>query len=349
MRIISLTLVVLIGLLNNGFSQKMNPKIGVNGLFGFQNSGDEHLQENDGFSLQEVEIQFAADVDPYFSSQVAIGIHQHSEGSHGEEDEDHGEHEEQEHGFSIDVEEACLDTIALSGFVLRLGKFYSSFGKLNHNHTHALPFIRRSEFIQSNLGLEGYRDTGLRISANIPVKWFSELNFEALAGSEEVIGEESAHDVSGIIKLTNLWDLSSSTTFELGNSFLSYSNDEAYRQLLGADITLKWRPTKFSQKTSLELMGEEISNKTLNSEVNSFLTALKYQFKKCWVTQYRYQDLGFNLDESLKVHSFLVGFIPSEFSALRVQYDLHSEEGETFHTVALQANFSIGAYPAHQY
>jgi hypothetical protein len=49
--------------------------------------------------------------------------------------------------------------------------------------------------------------------------------------------------------------------------------------------------------------------------------------------------------------SALVGFFPSEFSGLRLQYDrIHDRARPRIdHTIAFQYNISIGAHPAHAY
>ena len=49
--------------------------------------------------------------------------------------------------------------------------------------------------------------------------------------------------------------------------------------------------------------------------------------------------------------SALLGFFPSEFSGLRLQYDHLTTAGKSpdDHTLALQYSVSIGAHPAHAY
>ena len=48
--------------------------------------------------------------------------------------------------------------------------------------------------------------------------------------------------------------------------------------------------------------------------------------------------------------SLLLAYVPSEFSALRLQYD-HRNNGMRAdeHKILLQLNFTIGAHPAHAY
>ena len=92
------------------------------------------------------------------------------------------------------------------------------------------------------------------------------------------------------------------------------------------------------------------SEESENGGITSFL---RYQFKPRWFVQTQYEYLGINRsdDESFShSSSVLIGFVPSEFSAIRLQYDIvKSDEDEDEKRVALQFNMSIGAHPAHNY
>ena len=69
--------------------------------------------------------------------------------------------------------------------------------------------------------------------------------------------------------------------------------------------------------------------------------------------QYRYDYLGLNhIDEITpsQRHTALVAFLPSEFSAIRAQYEtIDDGQDKDERRVSLQLNISIGAHPAHTY
>src|SRR5690242_12193562 len=58
--------------------QSMNPDVSVNILSLYQQSkrqGESKTEEGGGFSLQEVEMQFLSNVDPYLRASALISVH----------------------------------------------------------------------------------------------------------------------------------------------------------------------------------------------------------------------------------------------------------------------------------
>ncbi len=89
-------------------------------------------------------------------------------------------------------------------------------------------------------------------------------------------------------------------------------------------------------------------------QVSGVASWLQYQFAERWWVQGRIDYVGLQRTPLLPLErkqSLLLAFLPSEFSAFRVQYDRIPEgpRGKTDHTIALQFNVSIGAHPAHMY
>ena len=85
-------------------------------------------------------------------------------------------------------------------------------------------------------------------------------------------------------------------------------------------------------------------------------TWLQYQLAERWWVQGRYEYFGLNKSATPSIaeidkQSALVGFLPSEFSGLRFQYDRTHDRARprVDHTYSLQLNVSIGAHPAHAY
>ena len=87
-------------------------------------SEDSHLHKlNEGFSLQEVEIYFKSNIDPYWVGNVSLGI------------APHGNH------VDIDLEEAYVESLFIPDWTFRAGKFYAFLGRHNNFHTRHYPFI----------------------------------------------------------------------------------------------------------------------------------------------------------------------------------------------------------------
>lgn len=337
---------------------KFNPAFGVNALILNQNSTRD--SDSDGMSLQELELQFSADVDAYFRAQAIIGIHQeaHEEEEEGEEEE----HEEGHASYSVDPEEVFVETIALPNISLKMGKFYSSFSKYNMTHAHARPFIYKSTLQENMLGHEGFSSTGLAVSYLLPIGWFSDVTVEVLEPNNEELFEESKQASVYVANWKNLWELSSDLTMELGLSGMSYrkkapgDDEEASTILSGADLTFKWRPSTAGSNSAIEWSTEfiqkvkEHEEKAENAGLSSFV---KYQFSKFQFVQYRYENLGIERTDgeyAAHVNTFLYGYKFSEFSAIRFQFDhIDDDQDEVERRAALQLNFSIGAHPAHRY
>ncbi len=336
-------------LLKNSKGNKFNPSIGFNALTLYKNSL--RNPETDGFSLQEVELQFSSDVDAYFRAEATIGLHQ-----------EESEEEEHSHEFKIDPEVVFVETTSIPKLTVRVGKFYAEFGKYNALHSHALPFIYKSQLQENIFGEESFSEVGLSLSFLAPFSWFSEVYVQALQPTNETLFVDSHHSLAYLLKWKNLWELSDSLTFEVGTSGLSFANHshgssvEDKTSLLGADFTFKWRPTKDGRSSSFLWSTEYIHKKrtgSINEKNGGVTTFMRYQFAKRWYTQAQYEFIGFDKSEGVadsNSYAGLIAFIPTEFSSIRAQYDsIHDGQAKDEKRISLQLNVSIGAHPAHQY
>lgn len=314
-----------------------NPDIGINLLFAGQTSDRD--KADDGMKLQEAELQFSSDVDSYFTAKALFSV-----GSEGGE-------------YGIEPEEAYVETIALPRVTLRVGKSKMPLGKHNQLHSHAFPFINAPLMNVAILGDEGLNETGIGASGLIPLPWFSELTLDYTQGENEDLFNSDIKDNKTVIgRFKNLWDLSDSTTLELGVSGAKGKNsDHLDTTLLGADLTLKWRPVDGGKYHSVE-WGSEYLEKDRDGAVEKKLAGavsyLKYQVAQRWYAQYRYDYLGLNSEavNTSKRHTALIAFLPSEFSGVRLQYEtIDDGQVEDEKRLMLQLNISIGAHPAHAY
>ncbi len=294
----------------------MNPDIGANFMIEAE-KGSAH--SSDGLRFREAEFSLKSDVDPYFTANMTFSVSQDSSGQYG-----------------ITPEEVYVDTTALPSVTIRAGKFYGAFGKQNQLHTHAYPFID-APLMSTALLDDGLNLPGVSASVLLPTSFFSELSVQGFENFRSL-----AH-------LRSLFDLNESSTLELGVSGLT-------KWAYGFDVTFKHRPTDRGQGRRLNVAGEWMSG-----EIDGFTTAPtvngtptqgfdvygQYElFPKTYV-QYRFDDL---ISSKRTRHGVLLGYAPSEFSVMRLQFDrglggaLASEN-----RVIAQMNFTIGFHPSHAY
>ena len=337
--------------LMNGFlpnSNTFNPSMSINILGLYQNSSVDEKEH--GFSLQEMELQFMADIDAYFKGNALITLGQ-------------------ENGkWAVSPEEVFVDTTSIPYVTFRLGKFKAALGKHNQLHTHAYPFIDAPLIHQTLLGEEGLNDAGISASALLSfMPWFSELTLQAFDSNNETLFNSSTHDdLAGVAHFKNLWDLSDATTAELGLSGAVGSNSkQGLTRVVGADLTVKYRPVAGGKYHSIQWATEYLYafRSGFDSSVATSLgdlpkldglaTWIQYQFAERWWISMRGEKEGLTQKDnltSIQRGTVLLGFAPSEFSSFRIGYDLSkSADVKDKHHVALQANFTLGAHPAHSY
>lgn len=352
-------------------NQGFNPDLSVNFLTLYKSQkreGAKKTEPEGGFMLQEAEIRFAADVDAYFRAVANFAVH--SAHAHSEHEDEHAleeGHEEEElieqgepeeKGYEIEPEEVYVETTALPYVTLKLGRFHADLGRHNQLHTHAYPFVDAPLINQRLLGEHGLIENGLSASVLVPLPWFMEVSAQALQGdSPELFSSESSSDVATVYRLRNLWDLSESTTLDLGLSGANGHNFWNGRtNVKGADVSLKWRPTAGGKYQSIAIAAEylqgEVGDRLVDSKLSGLSTWVQYQAtQRVWL-QIRNEEAK-SEDEGAKTHrklSGLIGFNPTEFSGIRLQYDqLHDDEEKPLNSFLVQGNISIGAHPAHSY
>lgn len=348
-----------------GRGNSFNPEIGINGLILYANGSEGALADStepNGLHLQELELQFSADVDPYSRFVALLSLHSETEVD--------ATTLERSTEYLFEPEEVYAESLSIPSIALKAGKFKGAFGKHNTLHTHAFPFIDAPLYQTHLLGEEGLNDIGLSAAALMPTPWYFELTAQALKGEAEGLeyfNSRSSSDLVAVVKAKNLWETSETSTIELGLSGAAGDNRlEGRTELLGADLTFKWRPLDGGRDTSIAFVTEYIGRSWeerggAKNESHGLASWIQYQFARSWWAQGRAEWLGSKdigavtnpgtLPERMNKWSALVAFAPSEFSAFRVQYDNldTAGTGKAEHRVLAQMNFSIGAHPAHQY
>ena len=347
----------------------MNPDISANVLMLYTNSSrgnQSSSAEQNGPSVQEAEVQFLSDVDPYTRLNVVLSVHQDpiADGSTARSGE-----------WKIEPEEAYAESIALPLVTLRAGKFKAAFGKHNQMHTHAFPFVDQPLVNTAFLGGEGLNDVGISAAVLLPIGWYSEITGQVLSGkteTDQAFNSRSTNDNVYLLHLKNLWDVSDDLTLEFGLSDAYGKNEprdttiapaNGNTNLYGGDLTFKWRPANggkyHAMIWSTEYMNLSANRSSSFDRGQGYASWVQYQFAQRWWAQVRSEYVENNeTDASVKnygpafqrKYSALVGFFPSEFSGARLQYShLVDQVVGAEDKIYIQLNFTIGAHPAHMY
>lgn len=120
-----------------------------------------HDPNQNGFTVQGVELSLQGAVDPYFRANANIAF---LLGSDGE--------------TSVELEEGWLETVSLPGNLqIRAGQYLTEFGRINTQHPHSWGFVDAPIVNGRLLGEDGLRNPGARVSWLVPTPFYSELFF----------------------------------------------------------------------------------------------------------------------------------------------------------------------------
>ncbi len=309
----------------------MNPDISLSGLFLYDNLA--------GLGVQEIELQASSDIDPYLRGSVMFSFAP----------------DPLTKEFGADVEEAYVDTLDLPALTLRAGKFKAALGKENGLHTHALPFLDAPLANTALLGDEGFNDVGLSASLLVPLPWFVEVTAQAFdSANSELFASPVSGDLAGLGALKTLLELGDNATLEAMFSGAGGRNaTEDITDIENMALTYKWRP---NEARALVLGGEWMRRNvafTAGQETRRGIAAwLQFQFARRWWIEGRFDTLAHAelISPDTRKSSALLAYVPSEFSAYRLQYDwIESQVNAPEHKISLQLNFAMGVHPAHSY
>ena len=337
---------IICGLFIAGFSTaqakpKTNPDISVNILllgkktFSGEESHHHHHHEEDslssnhdhtreGFSIQEVEFYFKSNIDPYWSGNVSVGLFQ------------------EESGFQMEVEEAYIESLFIPSLTLKAGQFYAFLGRHNNLHTHYYPFIEPPLANKSLFGDHGFNETGLSLAYLSPLPWYSEIVAQAFYSYADKT------PVSALLFFKNLWELNDSSTLEFNISY--GSGIKNFKQIFDSALVFKWKALESFKSVSWTTEWLQAARGPIE-DIKGVHSDIQWQFLKSWHLQGRVSALmnkRFNIEK--QKYSTLLSFTPTEYSAIRLQYDMEkSDHGGWSHGVAVQSNMSLGTHPAHLY
>lgn len=341
------------------FFQNMNPNVSVIGTVLGDASSFDALDRNVNLSFEEGEFSFQAAVDPFAKADFFIAFGKHGEPLLPEGGEEEGE---EEGGLEPEIEEAYITILSLPlSTQLKAGRFRGKFGKINETHPHAYNFIDLPLMYTSFLGAEGLVDEGVGLSWLLPNQaFFQELTFQVTAGPGENHSFVRAGDntLLYLAHLKNFFDLNQNTTLELGFMGLTGPNNEAGEstQMLGGDVTVKWKPLRRNRYKSVEFTSEFLLSRRNSpvADITSFgmFSHLRYQFARRWFIGGLFDYTEFpEFDEfNHKAYSGILQFFATEFQKVEFQYKFNDGNFfENFSEFKVRAVFVIGAHGAHEY
>ena len=330
-----------------GGAKVFNPDIAVIGDF-LGAAGHNAVNPQPAFEMHESEASFQAVVDPYARADFFL--------SFGE--------------TGVELEEGYATLTALPGGLLtKVGKMRAAFGKVNTMHNHVLPWTDRP-LVTLNLvgGEDGIDDAGISVARLIPNPWlFLEATGQVYRGdSDELFHSSTPSDLAYVGHLRAYQDITENSNIDFGVSAARGHNfagivDGLDRgrfttTLYGIDGTFKWKPLSraiyhsFTGRTEWIWSRREQFNGT-QATWGMYLSG-DYQVARRWVVGGRLDRSGVASDASLvdTGGSFVVTYLPSEFSQVRAQYQRTNYGiGSSADQFLFQFQFAIGAHGAHPF
>lgn len=208
-----------------------------------------HDPTENGFTLRQVELAFAASVDPYLRFDASLVIKD-----------------------ALEVEEAYATTLALPlNLQMRAGAFLAKFGRQNELHPHAWWFLSQPLVYGHLMGEDNFRGLGVEVSWLSPLPWPVTLIGELQGTSggccsrtfspgEQPTPVHSPLDLvaTGVIEqffpitddLSVLWGLSAMT------GPTPYLDPAARGEIWGSDLLVRFKPASAASRWFVELTTE---------------------------------------------------------------------------------------------
>lgn len=370
------------------YDNEFNPSISVilNGKYSSFSSkdseisgfavGEEGERGNEGFAVDESELNFSANIDDKFYGSVTAAIVR-------EEGED-----------KVELEEAYVQTLAglslPNGLTAKAGRAFWTFGYLNEHHSHADDFADRP--LPNRVFLnKSYNDDGLEVSYVLPTDLYAEIGGGLFRGDDIPFGGSDGEDLDAWSAYARIGgDIGDNMSWRLGGYVLSGESDEGRStnedavifigdtDLYAGDLRFTWAPTGNQRNQEITLQGEYFWRDedgtyedldtgtgavTFDDKSDGWYAQVVYKFLQQWRVGLRYSELespdvpaglvGSALDSGghdPKATAIMADWTNSEFSRLRLQYN-HEElsDNQNDDQIMVQYIMSLGAHGAHKY
>ena len=303
-----------------------------------------------GFSLNESELQFSANVDHIFAGNLVFSISPDDK---------------------VEVEEAFgLVNGAPYGVVPKFGRFLSGFGYLNEQHAHAWDFVDPPLAYQAFVGGQ-YRTDGVQLAWIAPTEHFIQLGVEGGNGASFPGNDVNKNGInSGVAFVKTGGDVGESNSWLAGVSYLrTRAQDRAFTdplalgvftgtsRLWNASFVWKWSPNGNPHTNNFKFQAEYFRGLEdgggFSTRQNGWYAQGVYQFMPLWRVGARYDrldagtlDLGFHPERA----TAMIDWSPSEFSRIRLQAARAKLAPEfSDNELFVQYILSLGAHGAHKF
>jgi hypothetical protein len=299
---------------------------------------DEGHYDNQGrrFRLKELELGFAANVDPFLRAEAYLSFH--DEGGESK----------------VEVEEAFAQYTGLgAGLSAKAGILAGAVGRVNRNHLDQLNFLDYPFVIEDLFGEHGLRAPGASVSYLLPGNRFNELTFEVLDTPQEggFFSDERQSFVY-VGRYRTFFDFGGDSSVQLGGSFLNGSTGDTRGNIFGVDLTYKLSPA--AQTGGLVFESEAYwADSRMEDARTSFgmFAALNYQIQpRVWIYgKYDYSEMP-GTNEYRRGWAFGTTFRVTEFHHWRAEFQtIRSNHESTQNLLTVQFQWLIGSHPAHRY
>ena len=329
-----------------GMGKALNPDIAIVGNF-IGGAGHNAVNPAPALAIGESELSLQAVVDPYARADFFIA-------------------------FGSDeaaLEEGYLTFPSLpGGFLAKVGRMRTSFGKLNALHSHALPWVDRPLMTYNLLGGDpaesdaGIKEDGFHLSRILPAPpgIFLEGTAEVYQGTaDDLFQAQSRDELSSYYRLRGYRDLSESTNLEVAGSYARGHNDSGagmLTHLTGLDATFRWKPLRRAIYRSFIGRAEFVWSRRREPSSTlrgfGFYASGDYQLGRRWYTGARidWSERALDPRRHDSAQSAILTYWPSEFSQIRGQLRrTRYAEGSTAKEFLFQFQYSIGAHGAHPF
>jgi hypothetical protein len=321
--------------------------------------GDDATPGTKGFSLDESEVNFSANIDQALYGQLTI--------SYPGDD-------------TVSVEEAFIQSLGLPyGFVARGGRFFSRIGYLNEQHAHAWDFIDAPLPYRAMLNSQ-YGDDGVQLRWLAPTdfllefggEWFRGDAFPATAANGGKGTYTTYVRAGGDVGTEHSWQAGLSYMHNDAKDLESDGGDLFTGQSdLGiASLVWKWAPDGNPTERNLKLQSEFFfrhqhglfNDASYDGNQTGWYIQGVYQFMPQWRVGARYDqltssDVGADLfgsvldnkDHTPRRYSGLLEYDTSEFGRFRLQYNRDESDVDPDNAVLFQYTVTFGSHGAHQY
>ncbi|WP_457743714.1 hypothetical protein [Sulfurimonas sp.] len=301
-----------------------------------------------GPNLNYAEVAMHSVVDPYFDAFAIFHLHLDA----------------------FEIEEAYVQTTSLPySLKIKVGKFKSSFGRINSKHQHSWHFDSQPIIYKALFGPDGISDSGIQL------QWVAPTDTYIMAGAEAMQGTNARS--FGNPHANNLYVGYLKSSIDIGEDLsvlggVSMAHGENYyndvinpTNVYGVDLTMRDQLGSYS---ALIWQSEFLQrNKDLGSRTNKqagLYSELIYQYNNNYSGGFRYDAItkndadlsayaGVNTN-NLDKYTAMLQYKPFPMSRLRLSYSYDrtkviSGERKDINTVMLSLNIAAGAHGAHNY